>query len=417
MKNVIQERYAIDNASILFLAQMRKDHTNSFRFSMTLTDPICPVTLQKAVDQVYHRFPTVIAGFRSGFFGYFQIPAKNPPKVQKDPGCLITMTKEELKECAYRVYYSGNTIAIEAFHALTDGYGAIASFTTLVAEYLHLMHHITIPISYTLLDITMPPEPQELEDSFLTYEQQTSDRLPSRYAYQLPGRQEPRKSIKKTTYTVPSQKLLDAAHQYGVSANTLLSAVMADTIMEIQKNKKTGKLQPVRIMVPVNLRKLFPSSTLRNFSYYVLPTMEPEEAGKPLCDLVNSFGQQIRAQMAKEQMAALITNNVKLQKNPLFCVIPLVLKRSLMRIICRFFGETNSSVTVTNLGNVVLPEEMKAYVEHMDVTLTPRMLSPYGCAILSYNGLLTINISRFTAEAELDSVFFRKLDSILNNEA
>ena len=88
-----------------------------------------------------------------------------------------------------------------------------------------------------------------------------------------------------------------------------------------------------------------------------------------------------------------------------------------MRIVCRFFGETNSSVTVTNLGNVVLPEEMRAYVKYMDAMLTPRMLSPYGCAILSYNGLLTINISRFTAEAELDSVFFRKLDSILNNEA
>lgn len=129
-------KFAIDNASILFLAQIRKDHTNSFRFSMTLTENISPETLQLAVDRVYRRFPTVIAGFYPGFFHYFQIPAKMPPQVMQDTGCLRTMTKKELRECAYRVLYKDKKVSIEAFHALTDGYGAIASFTTLVAEYL-----------------------------------------------------------------------------------------------------------------------------------------------------------------------------------------------------------------------------------------------------------------------------------------
>ena len=417
MKNTTHVRYAIDNASILFLAQIRKDHTNSFRFTMTLTEPVCPDTLQQAVDRIYRRFPTVIAGFQSGLFRYFQVPAKRPPQVQKDPGCLLTMTKEELHNCAYRVYYSGSTIAIEAFHALTDGYGAIASFSTLVAEYLRLAHHIAIPISHTLLEVSDTPAVQELEDSFLTYEQSTASRLPSRYAYQLPGGQEPRESIRKSTYSVPTQMLLDASHRYGVSANTLLSAIMADSVMQMQKCRKKKHLKPVRIMVPVNLRKLFPSTTLRNFSYYVLPTMEPEDAGKPLSHLVCSFGQQIRTQVEKNQMGAIITNNVKLQNMWLFRGIPLTLKRILMLTICRFFGETNSSITVTNLGNVVLPEEMSKYVHHMDVTLTPRMLSPYGCAILSYNGLLSINISRFSKDTELEEIFFKKLDDVVNHEA
>lgn len=136
MNNTTFSKFAIDNASILFLAQIRKDHTNSFRFSMTLTENISPETLQLAVDRVYRRFPTVIAGFYPGFFHYFQIPAKMPPQVMQDTGCLRTMTKKELRECAYRVLYKDKKVSIEAFHALTDGYGAIASFTTLVAEYL-----------------------------------------------------------------------------------------------------------------------------------------------------------------------------------------------------------------------------------------------------------------------------------------
>lgn len=417
MNHSTRSQYAIDNASILFLAQIRKDHTNTFRFTMTLTEDICPELLQRAVDRIYRRFPTVIAGFRCGLFRYFQIPSPLPPQVQPDPGCLITMSAEELRTCAFRVYYKEKTIAIEAFHALTDGYGAIACFTTMVAEYLHLKHGVQIPVSHTLLEPDETPMPHELEDSFLTYVQKESAQLPSRYAYQLPGGDLPRQQVWTSRSIIPAKKLLDAAHLYDVSVNTLLSTVMADSVMEVQQRRNSGKLLPVRIMVPVNLRRLFPSRTLRNFSYYALPTMEPQDAGAPLTALLHSFTQQIRAQIEKKQMGALISNNVKLQSAWFFRIIPMAVKRWLMRIICRFFGETNSSITVTNLGNVVMPPQMADFVQHMDVTLTPRMRSPYGCAILSYHGLLTITISRFPQETELEDIFFRKLENVLGGEA
>lgn len=416
MKKTTFSQYAIDNASILFLAQIRKDHTNTFRFSMTLTEDICPETLQTAVDRVYRRFPTIIAGFLPGFFHYFQVPAKNPPQVQPDPGCLLTMGKDELRDCAYRVYYRGKTISIEAFHALTDGYGAIASFTTLVAEYLRLKYSVFIPVTETLVEVEQSPMLQELEDSFLTYAQEESAHLPSRYSYQLPGGNSVRNGVRTITYTVPVQNLLDAAHRYGVSINTLLSSLMAASVMEVQQNRNAGKNLPVRVMVPVNLRRMFPSKTLRNFSYYALPTMEPQEAKRPLSELMHSFAQQIHTQLDHDRMAAIIANNVKLQNAWFFRIIPLTLKTVLMRLICRFFGETNSSVTVTNLGNVTLPEEMRPFVTHMDVTLTPRIRSPYGCAILSYNGFLTINMSRFPQEAELEEIFLRNLELVLCSE-
>lgn len=417
MKKTTFSQYAIDNASILFLAQIRKDHTNTFRFTMTLKEDICPDILQMAVDRVFRRFPTVIAGFRPGFFHYFQVPAAIPPQVQPDPGCLLTMRKKELHNCAYRVYYNGKNIAIEAFHALTDGYGAIASFTTLVAEYLRLKHGVHIPVAETLVEVEQSPMLQELEDSFLTYAQEESTHLPSRYSYQLPGGNSTRNGVRTSTYAVPVQELLDASHRYGVSINTLLSSLMAASVMEVQQEHGSGKRLPVRIMVPVNLRKMFPSKTLRNFSYYALPTMEPQESKKPISDLMHSFARQIHEQLEQNRMASIITNNVKLQNAWFFRIIPLPIKNFLMRLICRFFGETNSSVTVTNLGNVTLPKEMAGFVEHMDVTLTPRMRSPYGCAILSYNGILTINMSRFPQEAVLEEIFFRNLDAVLHGEA
>lgn len=415
MKKTTFSKYAIDNASILYLSLIRKDHTNTYRFTMTLSETICPDTLQLAVNRVYRRFPTVIAGFHPGFFHYFQVPAKKPPLVQPDPGCLLTMSRQEIRECAYRVYYCGKNIAIEAFHALADGYGAIASFTTLAAEYLRLKYGIQIPVADTLLDISQSPMLSELEDSYLDYESGTPLHLPSRYAYQLPGSKAMRGAVNVSPLTIPTATLLSAAHRHGVSITALISSVMAASIMEIQQRNKRD-MQPVRIMIPIDLRRMFPSRTLRNFILYALPTMEPQDHEKPLSELLRSFARQLHNQLDPKQLSSIMAYNVRTQESLLFKLIPLSIKCAMMRLVYHFFGESNSSVTVTNLGNVTLPEEMQSFVEHIDVTLTPRIRSPYSCAVLSYNGHLSINISRFPQKAELEEVFFRILNQVLNSE-
>lgn len=414
MKKTTFSEYAIDNASILYLSLMRKDHTNTFRFTMELTEAVCPETLQMAVDRIYKRFPTVIAGFYPGFFHYLQVPAKAPPQVQPDPGCLVTMSAEEIRRCAYRVYYSGRTVAIEAFHALTDGYGAIASFTTLIAEYLRLKYGVHIPVCNTLLDIEQSPMLQELEDAYLHYENGKPLHLPSRYAYQLPGGCGVRDAVRISSLSVPTKEILDAARRHGVSITALISSVMASSVMEIQHRHPSGSnTKPVRIMVPVDLRRMFPSQTLRNFILYALPTMEPQDHSKPLSELLRSFSRQIRSQTERRQMSSIMSYNVRTQRSWYFQIIPLAIKCAGMRLAYRFFGESNSSVTVTNLGNVNLPEEMTKFVRHMEVMLTPRVRSPYNCAIISYNGMLCINVSRFPRHTELEEVFFRNLQSVM----
>lgn len=414
MEQKSHRTYAIDNASLLFLSLMRKDHTNAFRFTMTLTEDICPETLQMAVDRVYRRFPTVIAGFYPGFFHYLQVPAKSPPQVQPDPGVLHAMTKKEIRECAYRVLYQGKNIAIEAFHALTDGYGAIASFTTLVAEYLRLKHGIHIPVEKTLIDLKETPAQDEVTDSYLEYQTGKPLLVPSRYAYQLPGQSPFAHGVQTCRHLIPTQVLLDASHRYGVSMTALLSTAMADAVMEIQ-NRHLGSHQakPVRIMVPVDLRRMFPSKTLRNFILYALPTMEPQDSGKPFGELLRSFGKQMHNQIERSRLASIMAYNVRTQQAWYFRFIPWFVKRACLRFGYRFFGESNSSVTVTNLGNVQLPELMQPFVENIEVILTPRARSPYGCAVISYDGQVTINISRFGREPELEDVFFQKLYAVL----
>ena len=410
------KKFAVDNSSILYLALIRKHHTNIFRFTITLKEAVDPNLLQDAVNKVYHRFPTILAGFQPGVFQYTQVSAKNPPLAVTDPGLLINMTHKEIADCAYRVYYNENQVIIEGFHALTDGYGMVASFSTLIAEYLKLRYDLEIPLGYPIFDLNEAPKEEETEDSYLRYSDAKPQHLPSRYSYQLPGMDEKCGPVYRETFVYPVEALLAGARKYGVSITALLSAVMAISIMELQHLRNEMKLSPVRIMVPIDLRKLFPSKTLRNFILYALPTMEVSEYGSGIRELALRFSQQIKDHLRKENLGGIIAYNVKMQKMPLFRCLPVKLKCGLMRLAYRFFGESNSSLTMTNLGNIALPEAMIPYVESIILTMMPRVRSPYNCGMYSYNGNFYINLCRFPKESQIEEIFRRNLEKALNEE-
>ena len=409
-------KYPIDNSAILYLALIRKHHTNIFRFSITLKEEIDPGLLQQAVNSAHRRFPTIFSGFRPGFFHYQQVHSAQPPRVAPDPGLLINMTHAEIAECTYRVYYSGTQIIIEGFHALTDGYGMMASFSTLAAEYLRLRYRLEIPAGYPVFDLNEAASPQETEDSYLKYADAKHLHLPSRYSYQLPGMDPRCGPVHRETLVYPVEELLAGARKYGVSITALLSAVMADSIMELQHIRKERKLRPVRIMVPIDLRRIFPSKTLRNFILYALPTMEASEYGCGIQNLATKFSQQIKAHLQKENLGGIIAYNVKTQNMPLFRILPCKVKCGLMRLAYRFFGESNSSLTMTNLGNLTLPQVMVPHVESVILTMMPRVRSPYNCGMYSYNGNFFINLCRFPEKSDLEEIFVRKLHDALQGK-
>ena len=406
--------YAVDNSAILYLALMRRSHTNSYRFTVTMDEEVDPHALQQAMEHVYRRFPTIIAGFRRDLLRYRVVPADSAPTVLPDPGLLIPMTRQEIARCAYRIFYSGRDISLEAFHALTDGYGALASLTTLIAEYLHIRGGTDLSACTTVRRAVDAPTAHELEDSYLTHQQGKPLHLPSRYAYQLPGGNSLRNSIYTHTARIPAERILNAARTHGVSITALIGTVMASAIMEVQKRNPAKALKPVRIMVPVDLRRMFPSQTFRNFILYVLPTLEPEDRHTPICDRLRSFARQIQSQLNPDRLASIMAYNVRTQRSWYFQWIPLSLKMAFMRLAYRYFGESNSSITMTNLGNVRLPEQMQPFVEGIEVLLTPRARSPYNCGIISCNGQLAIHISRFRKESEFENIFQGKLNEILD---
>lgn len=406
--------YPLDNSAIVHLAAVRKDYTNVFRIAMTLTEPICAKTLQTALEYITPRFPTVIAGIRHDLFRYKVVPVSTPPQVQKGQSGLVPMTKDEISYCAFRVLYYKNMVSAEIFHSLTDGYGGMVVMNTLIAEYLRRKYSIFVPTTEMILDTDVCSVKEELIDDYFTYAGRKTAALNHRSVYQLPGKKSFAQKTHITTEVFDVETIRRTAHHYGVSVTTLLTAVMAASIIDIQ-HRHTNKehRKPIQIMVPVNLRRLFPSQTLRNFSLFALSCIEPQEGNKSFESLLHNIEKQLSSQITKDYMAEIMATYTKAEGFPLYQVLPLMIKVSLLRFVHQFWGESNSCISLSNLGVITMPNEMGNYVESMDFVLTPRIKSPYNCGIVSYDGAMYVNFSRRSSEPELEEVFFTKLREVI----
>lgn len=407
-------QYPMDNSAILYLSQAEPKHTNTYRFTMTMTEPVCPNALQEAADRICSRFPTIFAGFRAGLFGCQVVSAPMAPRVMRDPGLLHTMTAEEIRTCAYRIYYHENQIIIEAFHALTDGYGAIASLRTLAAEYLFIRYGLDLPERNAMMHSEEPDWDSELADAYLAYDKFPPSRPENRASCQL-AEEKRDWNVKLSRRHYATDALVAAARRQGVSMTAMVSCLMAESILERQTAAcKSGKKRPARIMVPVDLRRIFPSQTLRNFILYALPTMELEDAQLSREERMRKFRHQLQMQTTQDYLGGQISANAAAQRLWIYRFLPWKLKCGLMKLAYRYFGEINSSITLTNLGNVPLSEEMKAHVLGIDVVLTPRRRCPYNCSLITLGNVTSVSISRFCETEALAESFFEKLDSLIS---
>lgn len=401
----------LDNAALIFPAIRRRNWNNVFRQSITLTEPVDPALLQQAVDELMPRFPSFYLRLRRGVFWYYLEEVQAPPQVQEDYAYPLTfMTKREMSRCCLRVFYYRNRIAVEYFHVLADGGGAVVYLKTLAARYLNLRYGVDIPPTDGVLDIAEAPHPEEVEDSFQRYAADHPAYCPEAPAYRLPGKRELGRFLHLITGIVPGDALRALAHEYGCTVTVLLSAVMAECVIGMQNERVPKKRQkPVKITVPVDLRRLFPSRTLRNFVLTVNPGVDPRLGTYTLRELSDAFTHQLAAEVTPQRMAGRIAENVQPQRNKLMKAVPVMLKTPVMRAVYDRRGERLGCLNVSNLGVQKLPEAMAPFVERMEFIIGVQYSYPNNCSAVTCGGETVISMIRSTESAELERRFFSRL--------
>ena len=399
----------LDNAAKIYPAARSHNWTNAFRLSATLKEEVDTKVLQSALDVTIRRFPSLGTRLRKGLFWYYLQQVSHAPAIRQEMSYPLTrMTRKDLRDCALRVIVYHNRIAVEFFHSLTDGNGGVIFLKALVAEYLQQKYHLVIPAEQGVVGRLEEPSPEELEDSFPKYAGPVSASRRENNAWHLKGTPEPDGFLNVTCFQLPVAQVLEQAHHYCVSMTTFLSAALMQAILNLQAqqipNRRYRKY--VRLLIPVNLRRLFPSKSMRNFALYTTPEVDPKLGDYSFEELCQIIQHRIALDVTPKQMSARIATNVKSEQVFLLKITPLFIKNLVMKAVFLAVGERKSCLCLSNLGQVTLPREMESYVERLDFILSSQAMSPHNCGVLSYKDTLYVNFTRNIVEPNLEREFF-----------
>ena len=402
----------LDNAAKIYPAATRRNWNNFFRLSATLTEPVDTEVLRRALDVTVRRFPSIAVRLRRGAFWYYLEEIPKAPPIQAEKSCPLAHAPfYEVRQCAFRVLVYHERIAVEFFHALTDGTGALVFLKSLLAEYLSQKYGLVIPAEKGVLGRLEEPSAEEVEDSFARYAGDVKLSRREATAYHLSGTPEPDGYKDIVTMMIPADKLRDCARGFGISVTELLCAAMMQAILDIQEKDvpRRAARKPVKVLLPVNLRTLFPSATLRNFASYITPEIDPRMGDCSFDELCQLVHHKMGMENNRRTMRAKFAANVASERSPVLRVMPLFIKNIAMKAVFDAVGECKSCLCLSNLGRVELPEVMTPYVTRMDFIIGVQARAPHNCGVITWNGTAYINCIRNIREPALELAFYRVL--------
>ena len=406
-----REWYKLDLSAIVYPTLQRRDFSSVYRLSVLLKEKIQPDILQQAVDLILPRFPTYKVSIRKGLFWRYLEPNDRPgPFVQPDvKNPCQPMHFKSNNHYLIRVYYYENRISIEAHHSLGDGTGGMCVLQTMTAAYLRLLGH-TIENEGFVLDIHEKPSEKELEDAYMKYANaKVHPPRNQEKAYRVRGTKEPFYTLNIVDGIMPVSEVLAVSKKYNATLTEYLNAVLLYALMKKQEEDWHMRLYPIKIAMPVNLRRIFPSTTLRNFISMIYPGIDPRLGEYSFEEIVTHVHNYMRYYINEKFLRGDITTNASTQRNPVIRVVPLFLKDFGVRLFYTKVQDRNSSAGLTNMGALKVPESMKPFIERFDIYMGQPFSTRTNCAIISYENILTINFASSIIEADVERYFFRKL--------
>lgn len=404
--------FKLDNAAKIYPPAQTRNRTSMFRLSTTLKDKVDTNILKSALEKTLNRFPSFACRLKRGFFWYYLEHIDGTPPILpdvKNPMTHLNMKKN--RNFMFRVRCYHGRIALEFFHVLTDASGGMTFLLTLVSEYVRLKYGVSASVGGYILNIDDKPEPCEYEDSFLRYAKK--ERLPrnEEAAYHPSFTPLPLHQLLLTSGTLPTDVLISKAKEYNVTVTVFLTAILIEAIANIQKNERSAskRKDPVKVSVPVNLRRFFESKTLRNFSSYLNPGIDTRFGDFTFEEILVQVRSLLDSRANKKYLNARFSENVAMERNIFVRLVPLFIKKPVLRFFFTRQGDAYISSTLSNMGVINVPEELTEYIERLDFLLGQSFTLLPVCACLSYNGKTVLNFSRTYAEPDIEREFFTLL--------
>lgn len=406
--NTALKTYRLDVSSQFYPIISTPRSQSLYRVTTVMDSPVRAELLQTAAEETLRRFPTFKVRLKKGYAWYYF--EENPERFQvtKAGGALLEpINSKETAGYLFRLSYEDCRIVFEVFHAVCDGLAALEFIKAMVLRYAQLSGADVISDGKTL-DLNAAPSDGETEDSFYRYYR------PIKFGdVNLKGLMGDRPQLLEGTLTDDGYKssfeslsTADAAacaKDMGVTFTALMCGAMAYSIEKVTRGKKS-----IVMMVPVNLRKMFPSVTLRNFVNFVRLVFKPKECAT-LRDYIASASRQLKEKATKEEMEKFVSTTVRTEKSLPLRITPLWLKIFIARI-ARALLKSRQTMIFSNMGKVSVPKGcgIKRILFNLNVSKTSKV----NVGALSVGDEVTITFTRSIKENTVEKAFFDTLAAL-----
>lgn len=403
------EKLPLDNAAKIYPAAMTKNWNSVFAVSVHIKENVNHIVLQKAVNDLAKRFPSMYVALKKEFFWDCFVPATDFNIVEREHTCPCRpMNIQDKTKPLFRVVYNKYEIRAEFFHSVTDGTGAMEYLKALLLRYFEIKEGLTVS-DESIKKISQAVEACEIKDDFQDiYKKGVGDTRKDTNAYQILLERE-NGYLLKTDFFIDTNKLKALCKsKYNCTVTQYIAAAYALALLsQYHRNSK----KPVKLSIPVNLRGFFSSKTLRNFASYITVNVTPdtEYTFENVLDLIKKA---MKEKITKENFFKAISQNIADERMTISKYSPNFIKRIVMRQAFKMYGEKKYTSTITSVGNVTLPKELEKKVEYFSAVLGETYINPINCAVVGFKNTVCVTITACSKNTSVQREFERLIKGV-----
>ena len=393
----------LDNSAKIFPLSTGKKYSTVFRLSVLLKEDIKPQLLQKAVIDTLEKYKSFKVRMKAGLFWYYlEHNTKNPIiEEEKDYPCKYINPKTN-RGYLFKVTYFKNKINIDIFHALTDGNSGTTFFKEIVYTYLELSHQEELSSE----NRQIRKIEYNTEDSYIkNYDKKAKSNASGKKAYELKGRKIKLGAISVIHQIINLEQLKEESKKYNATLTQYLTAVLMYAIYQENYIKYKGK-RPIKICIPVNLKKYFPSKTMSNFFSYITIVAQIEKENIDTFDKMIEFvKKEFQYSLTEEEITKTMSSNVKLGTNIFIKAIPLFLKKILVRLS---YIEIRKYTTITysNIGRIGMIGDYKKYIDYFLMLIAPEPVEKIKCSSCTFENNMVFTFTSILDNNNIEKKFY-----------
>lgn len=399
--------FRVDTAAIMFSSLSDKNWGRTFRFSAYFKEDIDPVALKRAAQELMPYYPAIYSYLKKGFFWNYLVAADTLPEIREEKGYgmkPIVLRNDGTPD--FRLTYKGKRVNIDCSHSLGDGKGIIIYFKALLTRYNELRKG-------ECGEYVTEENPEiNVRDAFADYYDPKGEKANGNPPKAFHFAEEYEEGVTRLLFArMSTAQVKELAHREKMTVTEYLTAVL---ILGVIKSSKEPIYEPVTIATPVNLRRFFPTMTVRNFTVQTFVTFRPEgRQDVTLKEILEETRGQLKAQLQDGELRRTINKYGALVNNPVIRIVPNFIKQPVMRMMQK---NTHAGVTTifTNYGACNLPESLAPDIERLQFVNgdTRRYGLAVTCSCIGFGDVLSLCFSR----ANRDTVWYDACVRILEEE-